>query len=219
MFTGIIQSIGQVRRLEPRGGDVRLCIATGKLEMADVALGDSIAVNGVCLTAVELAADSFAADCSRETLSLTTLGGLKPGSPVNLEKALTLSTPLGGHLVSGHVDGVGRVLEMSEDARSWRFRIESPAALARYIAHKGSICVDGVSLTVNAVDGAVFELNIVPHTLDETTIRHYQAGTRVNLEVDLVARYLERLLLGDRAAEPTAKGITLEYLAEHGFVR
>jgi riboflavin synthase len=219
MFTGIIQSVGQIRRLEPRGGDVRLTIATGKLPLADVALGDSIAVNGVCLTAVALAPDAFSADVSRETLSLTTLGDLAPGSPVNLEKALTLATPLGGHLVSGHVDGVGRVLERREDARSWRLRIEAPAELARYIAHKGSICVDGVSLTVNAVDGASFDLNIVPHTLDETIIVHYQAGTRVNLEVDLIARYLERLLLGDRAAEPKASGVTLELLAEHGFLR
>ncbi len=219
MFTGIIQAVGAIRRLEPRGGDVRLTIATGKLPMADVALGDSIAVNGVCLTSVVLSSDAFAADCSRETLSLTTLGDLAPGSPVNLEKALTLSTPLGGHLVSGHVDGVGRVLERSEDARSWRLRIEAPAELARYIAHKGSICVDGTSLTVNAVDGAVFELNIVPHTLDETITVHYQAGTRVNLEVDLIARYLERLLLGEKAAEPSARGLTLELLAEHGFLR
>jgi riboflavin synthase len=219
MFTGIIQSVGEIRRLEPRGGDVRLAVGTGKLPIADVALGDSIAVNGVCLTAVALAADAFSADVSRETLSLTTLGDLTPGSRVNLEKALTLSTPLGGHLVSGHVDGVGQVLERREDARSWRLRIEAPAELARYIAHKGSICVDGVSLTVNGVDGAVFDLNIVPHTLDETVIVGYRAGTRVNLEVDLIARYLERLLLGDKAAKPTASGMTLEFLAEHGFVR
>ncbi len=217
MFTGIIQSVGTLRRLEPRGGDVRLTIATGKLPMADVAMGDSIAVNGVCLTAVDLSSSAFSADCSRETLSLTTLGDLAPGSSVNLEKALTLSTPLGGHLVSGHVDGVGRVLERREDARSWRLRIEAPAGLARYIAHKGSICVDGVSLTVNAVDGACFDLNVVPHTLDETIIVHYQAGTRVNLEVDLIARYLERLLLGDKAAQPGVSGVTLELLAEHGF--
>jgi riboflavin synthase len=219
MFTGIIQSVGTVRRLEPRGGDVRISIATGKLPLADVALGDSVAVNGVCLTAVALDPDAFSADCSRETLSLTTLGDLVPGSPVNLEKALTLATPLGGHLVSGHVDGVGRVLERREDARSWRLRIEAPAELARYIAHKGSICVDGVSLTVNAVDGPCFELNIVPHTLQETIIVQYRPGTRVNLEVDLIARYLERLLLGDRAAEPKAGGLTLEFLAEHGFLR
>ena len=219
MFTGIIQSVGAIRRLEPRGGDVRLTIAAGKLPMDDVALGDSIAVNGVCLTAVELGGDGFGADCSRETLSLTTLGDLAPGSPVNLEKALTLSTPLGGHLVSGHVDGVGRVLEMAQDARSWRLRIEAPAELARYIAHKGSICVDGTSLTVNAVDGTVFELNIVPHTLEETIIGDYRAGARVNLEVDLIARYLERLLLGERAAQPAGRGVTLELLAEHGFLR
>lgn len=217
MFTGIIQSVGQIRRLEPRGGDVRLTIGTGKLPLGKAALGDSIAVNGVCLTAVTLTADSFAADVSRETLSLTTLGGLTPGSPVNLEQALTLATPLGGHLVSGHVDGVGRVLERAQDARSWRLRIAAPAELARYIAHKGSICVDGVSLTVNGVDGACFELNIVPHTLDETIIGRYQAGTSVNLEVDLIARYLERLLLGERAAEPKSGGITPEFLARHGF--
>lgn len=219
MFTGIIQSVGQIRRLDPRGGDVRLSIGTGKLPLADLSLGDSIAVNGVCLTAVDLGPDAFAADVSRETLSLTTLGHLVPGGPVNLEKALTLATPLGGHLVSGHVDGVGRVLERREDARSWRLRIEAPAGLARYIAHKGSICVDGVSLTVNAVDGACFDLNIVPHTLDETIIVFYQAGTRVNLEVDLIARYLERLLLGDKAAGPKSTGVTWELLAEHGYLR
>lgn len=219
MFTGIIQSVGEVRRLEPRGGDVRITIGTGQLPLSQAALGDSIAVNGVCLTAVTLAVDAFAADVSRETLALTTLGDLTPGSPVNLEPALTLATPLGGHLVSGHVDGVGRVLERQEDARSWRLRIAAPAGLARYIAHKGSICVDGVSLTVNAVDGACFELNIVPHTLAQTIIARYQAGTRVNLEVDLIARYLERLLLGEQAAVPNTGTLTREFLAEHGFAR
>ena len=219
MFTGIIQAVGQVRRLEPRGGDVRISLATGKLDLGDVALGDSIAVNGVCLTAVELASDGFAADVSRESLNLTTLGGLVSGSRVNLEKALTLSTRLGGHLVSGHVDGVGRVLELSEDARSWRYRIEAPAELARYIAHKGSICVDGTSLTVNQVDGFVFDLNIVPHTIAETIIGDYAAGSRVNLEVDLIARYLERLVLGEKAAESGSEGITTAFLAEHGFLR
>lgn len=205
MFTGIIQAIGEVRQLQPSGGDMRLRIATGKLDLSDVALGDSIAVNGVCLTAVELPGDGFVADVSRETLSLTSLGGLKAGSRVNLEKALTLATRLGGHLVSGHVDGLGRVLERHDDARSVRFTIEAPDALARYIAHKGSISVDGTSLTVNAVDGSRFELNIVPHTLRETIMGGYAAGSRVNLEVDLVARYLERLLLGDAAAH-TAGG-------------
>ena len=217
MFTGIIQSIGRIQRLEPRGGDVRLSIETGKLPLAGVVLGDSIAVNGVCLTAVGLDAQGFAADVSRETLSLTTLGGLAVGSRVNLEKALTLSTPLGGHLVSGHVDAVGTLLERHEDARSWRLRIQAPDELARYIAQKGSICVDGTSLTVNRVEGAVFELNIVPHTLQETIIGDYRPGTRVNLEVDLIARYLERLLLADEAANPKASGLTLAFLAEHGF--
>jgi riboflavin synthase len=219
MFTGIIQAIGEVQRLEPRGGDLRLYLHTGKLDLAGVRLGDSIAVNGVCLTAIDLPGNGFAADVSRETLSLTSLGGLKSGSRVNLETALTLATPLGGHLVSGHVDGLGEVLERNDDARSVRFRIQAPAELARYIAHKGSISVDGTSLTVNTVDGRVFELNIVPHTLQETIMDEYRSGTRVNLEVDLIARYLERLLLGERAAVPGASGITREMLAERGFIK
>ncbi|MCG6862406.1 MAG: riboflavin synthase [Chromatiaceae bacterium] len=219
MFTGIIQAIGEIRALEPRGGDVRLTLGTGKLDMAGVAPGDSIAVNGVCLTAVVVEGHSFAADVSRETLSLTTLGDLRPGSRANLEKALTLATPLGGHLVSGHVDGVGRVLDRREDARSVRFTIEAPSELARYIAHKGSISVDGTSLTVNGVRGQVLDLNIVPHTLQETIMSEYGAGSRVNLEVDLIARYLERLVLGDKAAESDAPGITAEFLAENGFLK
>ncbi len=219
MFTGIIQSVGQIQRLEPRGGDARLSIGAGKLPLDGVALGDSIAVNGVCLTVVALTAQGFSADVSRETLSLTTLGGLGIGARVNLEKALTLSTPLGGHLVSGHIDGVGTLLERVEDARSWRLRIQAPDALARYIAHKGSICVDGISLTVNQVDGAAFDLNIVPHTVQETIIGDYRPGGHVNLEVDLIARYLERLLLGDRAANPAASPLTRDFLAEHGFLK
>jgi len=163
---------------------------------------------------VALFGDRFAADVSRETLSLTTLGDLGPSSPVNLEKALTLSKPLGGHLVSGHVDGLGKILERTDDARSVRFRIQAPAELARYIAHKGSICIDGASLTVNAVRGAVFEVNIVPHTLQETIMAGYVVGTEVNLEVDLIARYLERLLLGEDTG-----GVTLETLRECGFVK
>jgi len=218
MFTGIIEAVGKVVELQQRAGDVRLRVSTGKLGLDDVALGDSIAVNGVCLTAVELPGDGFAADVSRETLSLTSLGQLKSGSPVNLEKALTLATRLGGHLVSGHVDGLGTVLERHDDARSVRFAIEAPAELARYIAHKGSITVDGTSLTVNAVDGRRFELNIVPHTLQETIMDSYAAGRRVNLEVDLVARYLERLLLGDKAAVAGETGIDLAMLARTGFI-
>ncbi|MET0084390.1 MAG: riboflavin synthase [Sedimenticola sp.] len=221
MFTGIIQAVGRIAGMQQRGGDMRLHIATGKLDLADVQLGDSIATNGVCLTVVELPGDGYVADVSRETLELSTLASLQPGSAVNLEKALTLSTPLGGHLVSGHVDGQGQVLERRDDARSVRFRIEVPAELARYIAHKGSICVDGASLTVNSVNGNQFELNIVPHTLEETIMTSYAPGSRVNLEVDLVARYLERLLLGEKAAEPgpAEGGVTLETLARSGFLK
>jgi riboflavin synthase len=195
-----------------------LRVQTGKLDLHDVVLGDSIAVNGVCLTAVELPGDGFWADVSGETLARTGIGSLKKGSPVNLEKALTPTTRLGGHLVSGHVDGIGVVQERWQDARSARFRIEAPAALAKYIAEKGSICVDGTSLTVNAVNGAEFELNIVPHTLQETIMDTYQKGTRVNLEVDLLARYLERLMLGDRAAQ-AGTVLTQAFLAEHGFIK
>lgn len=219
MFTGIIQAVGEVATLQQRGGDVRLRIRTRKLDLGDVVLGDSIAVNGVCLTAVELPGDGFVADVSRETLSLTSLGQLESGSPVNLEKALTLATRLGGHLVSGHVDGMGVVIERHDDARSVRFTIEAPADLARYVAHKGSITVDGTSLTVNAVAGRRFELNIVPHTLQETIMDGYAAGRQVNLEVDLVARYLERLLLGDKAAEADATPIDLAMLVRTGFAK
>ncbi len=218
MFTGIIAAVGEIAQLDWRGGDVRLRVRTGKLNLGDVALGDSIAVNGVCLTAVELPGDGFAADVSRETLSLTTLGELKPGSRVNLEKALTLAARLGGHLVSGHVDGMGRVRERHDDARSVRFSIAAPAELARYLAHKGSVAVDGTSLTINAVHGADFELNIVPHTLQETIMADYRPGRRVNLEVDLVARYLERLLLGEQAAQPGA-GVSEVLLREAGFIK
>lgn len=219
MFTGIIQAIGDIERLEPRGGDVRLAVRAGKLGLDSAVIGDSIAVNGVCLTAVQIGGGRFMADVSRETLSLTTLGNLGPGSRVNLETALTLATPLGGHLVSGHVDGVGTVLEVREDARSWRLRIHAPGDLARYIAQKGSICVDGTSLTVNEVKGAVFDLNIVPHTLEETIIGDYKSGSRVNLEVDLIARYLERLILGEHAGEQEVGSITEGFLRHHGFVR
>ena len=219
MFTGIIQATGTITRMESRSGDMRLSIATGQLDLSDVAMGDSIAVNGVCLTAVELPGDGFSADVSNETLALTTLGNLKVGSRVNLEKALTLSGRLGGHLVSGHVDGIGTVLERSPDARSERFVIEAPDVLARYIAQKGSVCVDGTSLTVNRVDGERFELNIVPHTLRETIIGDYVPGSEVNLEVDLIARYLERLMLGERAGLPGAKtDINEDLLRKTGFI-
>ena len=201
MFTGIIEALGNIGTTEQRGGDLRLHIRTGSLELGDVVLGDSIAVNGVCLTVVELPGDGFIADVSIETLNFTTAGQWQTGLSVNLERALTPTTRLGGHLVSGHVDGVGEVIERHQDARSERFRLRAPAELARYIAHKGSISVDGTSLTVNAVSGDEFELNIVPHTLAHTVFGTYQPGTKVNLEVDVIARYLERLLLGDKAAK------------------
>ena len=221
MFTGIIQAVGKVAGREQRGGDLRLTVHSGSLPLADVRPGDSIATNGICLTVIELTGDGYVADVSRETLELSTLSDLPVGSRLNLEKALTLSTPLGGHLVSGHVDGVGRILERREEGRSVRFQVEAPLELARYIAHKGSICIDGASLTVNTVEGSRFDLNIVPHTQQETIIAGYRPGTRVNLEVDLVARYLERLLLGHSAAESSAEshGVTRALLAERGFLR
>lgn len=219
MFTGIVEAMGSLASMTPHDGDMRLHIRTGELDLSDVALGDSIAVNGVCLTATELPGDGFRADVSNETLDNTTLGDLKPGHGVNLEKALTPASRLGGHLVSGHVDGVGEVVEVKPEARSWRIDIQAPDELARYLARKGSITVDGISLTVNAVSGARFSLNIVPHTREVTNMSDWQPGTRVNLEVDIIARYLERLLLGDKAAQPDAgDGISMAFLAEHGFL-
>lgn len=217
MFTGIIEAVGEIAALEPKGTDLRVRVRTGKLDLSDVAPGDSIAVSGVCLTAVELPGDGFWADVSGETLARTVFGAFRVGTRVNLEKALLPTTRLGGHLVSGHVDGVGEVVERRSDGRSERFRIRAPAELAKYIAEKGSICVDGVSLTVNAVEGALFDLNIVPHTLAETTLDEYRPGRKVNLEADIIARYLERLLLGERAA--AGDGLSEAFLAEHGFLK
>ncbi len=217
MFTGIIQAVGEVAATEPSGGDLRLRIRTGKLDLDDVQLGDSISTNGCCLTVVELPGDGYWADVSVESLNFTTLGGLKPGSKVNLEKALTPASRLGGHIVSGHVDGVGEVVSLEEDARSIRFVMRAPDELAKYIAHKGSITVDGTSLTVNAVNGAEFDLNIIPQTMAETVFSEYKPGTRVNLEVDVIARYLERLVLGDEAAKPGAGGLSMQTLAENGY--
>ena len=221
MFTGIIESIGTVKQMQDKGGDMRLELETGKLDMKDVVLGDSIAVNGVCLTVIQMTGNSFSADVSRETLKHTSLGKLKPGSQVNLEKALTLQTRLGGHMVSGHVDALGTVLERKDDARSIWFKVQAPANLAKYIVHKGSITVDGTSLTVNAVDGNEFELNIVPHTLQETIMNNYAAGTEVNLEVDIIGRYLERLLLGEKAADKdvAGNGVDMDLLQRAGFLK
>jgi len=194
MFTGIVQGVGRIRSVESRGGDVRMWIDAGGVPLGDVAVGGSIAVSGCCLTAIELEPTAFAADLSRETLSLTTAGEWSAGTPVNLEKALTAGQALGGHYVTGHVDGVGRVLSRHDDARSVRVEFEVPPELARYVARKGSICVDGVSLTVNGAAGSRFDVNLVPHTLEVTILGGYRPGTRVNLEVDIIARYLERLV-------------------------
>ena len=221
MFTGIIEAVGRLQSVENRQGDLRMTIDSGKLDLSDVQLGDSIATNGICLTVVELTGSGYVADVSLETLEHSTLNELPVGSPLNLEKALTPTTRLGGHLVSGHVDGVGRVVSVESAARSSVYWLEAPRELARYIAHKGSITVDGVSLTVNKVDGCRFALNIVPHTRQETNIVQYRAGTRVNLEVDMLARYLERLLdpsLKEEKAEPPSN-LTEGFLAEHGFMR
>jgi riboflavin synthase len=213
MFTGIIQSVGRIERLEPRGGDVRLVVDTAGLDLSDVQLGDSIAVSGVCLTAVTLEARGFGADVSNETLSLTTLGKLKAGDPVNLEKALRLADRLGGHLVSGHVDGLGKVVSITADGRSQRWTFEVPIALARYIAAKGSVCIDGTSLTVNEVAGQRFGVNLIPHTVEHTAFHARRVGDAVNIEVDVIARYVEQLL---RAGE--APKLDEAFLKQHGFV-
>jgi len=194
MFTGIVQDVGQVTAREMRGVDARLVITTRNFDLTDTVVGDSISVQGVCLTVVSLAGDAFAADVSHETLSLTTLGELQVGAPVNLEPALRAGDRLGGHLVSGHVDGVAQVSATSHDGDSLRVKITVPAELARYIARKGSVTVDGVSLTVNEVEGATFGVNLIPHTQAVTTLGRLQPGIRVNLEVDQMARYAERLL-------------------------
>ena len=196
MFTGIIEGVGRLAALERRGGDARLTVDVGTLAFDAVQLGESIAVNGVCLTVIEFDANTFAADASNETLALTTLGGLSAGDTLNLERAMRPADRLGGHLVSGHVDGLGRVERIEQDARAQRWRFSAPANLLRYIAKKGSICVDGVSLTVNEVDDAGFEVALIPHTVAHTRFAQTNVGDAVNLEIDLVARYVERLLAG-----------------------
>lgn len=198
MFTGLVQGIGRLAARESRGGDARLRIDAGTLPFDHVEAGESIAVNGACLTVVSFDAGGFEADASSETLALTTLGRLPVGRPLNLERALRAGDRLGGHLVSGHVDGVGTVAAVVEDARAQRWRVSAPSALMRYIAQKGSITVDGTSLTVNAVDGDAFEVALVPHTLSHTTFGSTRPGDPVNLEVDQVARYVERLLQDTR---------------------
>ena len=217
MFTGIIEAIGTVAAQKSQGGDVRLYVRTGELDLSDVKLGDSIAVNGVCLTAVELTGDGFWADVSNETLTRTSIGFLGAGKQINLEKALTPQTRLGGHLVSGHVDGLGSILSIEKAARSYHIRIQAPDELAKYIAEKGSICVDGISLTVNAVEGAIFHLNIVPHTWLSTTLAARKNNDKVNLEVDLLARYVERMLSREVNQTTENQGLSETLLKQYGF--
>ncbi|MFK5892385.1 MAG: riboflavin synthase [Pseudomonadota bacterium] len=221
MFTGIIQAIGKIAAIEATGIDSRFYIKTGKLDLNFVQLGDSIAVNGVCLTVIDLPGDGFWADVSAETLSKTAFKHIAVSTRVNLEKAVLATTHLGGHIVSGHVDGVGKVIHRSDAGRSVHFKIQTPDELAKYVAAKGSICINGISLTVNEVNGNVFDLNIVPHTLEETTLGDYVTGYEVNLEVDIIARYLERLLLGDKAAiknSVSGSQLTMEMLQKNGFL-
>jgi len=212
MFTGIIAALGDVIALQPNGGDLRLLIDAGKLDFSDVKLGDSIAINGVCLTVVSLQAQQLAFDVSQETISRSSLAALKTGSQVNLEKALAVGDRLGGHFVSGHVDGLGQISSIKDVARSWQMAVAVPAELHRYIAEKGSICIDGASLTVNKMTASGFEVNIIPHTLQETIIKDYQVGSKVNLEVDLIARYLERLLPAHDSK------LTPDFLKQHGYL-
>ena len=216
MFTGIIEATGKIKSLQQIKSEWRLCVDVGKLVLDDVKLGDSIAVNGCCLTVVEMDSNSFSADVSNETMDCTTLGSLKPSSRVNLEKAMLANSRFGGHIVSGHVDGVGELQSSEADGRSQRLTFQVPKELCKYIAAKGSICIDGTSLTVNEVGGLTFSINVIPHTQEETVIGDYLSAQKVNLEVDLVARYLERLMSG---TEETGIATALDesFLAEHGF--
>ena len=219
MFTGIIESLGKVESLQNVGGDVRLRIRTD-LDMSDVHLGDSIATNGICLTVIEWGDHWYAADVSRESLNRTTLGQWKVGQPVNVEKAMLPTTRFGGHIVSGHVDAVGEITLVREDARSVYYEVTAPAEIAKYLAEKGSITVDGISLTINHLRGNVLSLNLIPHTAERTNISTWKAGSKVNLEVDVLARYIERLLLGDKAAEQgKSTEISMAFLAENGFLK
>lgn len=219
MFTGIIESLGKVESLQSVGGDVRLRIQTDQ-DMSDVHLGDSIATNGICLTVIDWGENWYAADVSRESLDRTTLANWKVGQPVNVEKAMLPTTRFGGHIVSGHVDAVGEIVVVRSDARSIYFEVTAPKEIAKYLAEKGSITVDGISLTINHLRGNILSLNLIPHTAERTNISTWKLGTKVNLEVDILARYIERLLLGDKAAETTEQSkISMEFLAENGFLK
>ena len=216
MFTGIIKAKGIIRSLKKQGGDLCLSVESQDIDWAEFDIGESISVNGVCLTATALHADGFDADVSLETMNVTALGSLAAGSAVNLEPSISLGERLGGHLVSGHVDCVGTVTARDQDARSVRLTVEVPEQYSRYLARKGAVCVDGVSLTINEVSAAAFEVNIIPHTAAETIIREYVIGTAVNIEVDLVARYIERLLTGTGESKSDSD-ISVDFLKAHGY--
>lgn len=216
MFTGIIEAVGQITRLKPHGTDLTVTISSDTLDFSDVKLGDSIASNGICLTVTELHTGSFDADLSSETLSRSLFGQYKTGQKINLEKALLPTTRLGGHLVSGHVDGVSEVVRVDKTGRAWQIWITMPAGLQRYIAEKGSITVDGVSLTVNELSSDAFRLTIVPHTGAQTTLLQLKPGSKVHLEVDVLARYLERLLSAGKSDSPA--GVSLTLLQQRGFL-
>jgi riboflavin synthase len=217
MFTGIIEAVGTLTAITPKGEDISITVETGKLDMSDVKLGDSIATNGVCLTVVAFGANSYTADLSLETLKMTGFAQYKAGDKVNLEKAMLPSTRFGGHIVSGHVDGVGEIIERNQVGRAVEFWVKMPEDLTRYVAQKGSITVDGISLTVNGLRKDAFKLTIVPHTSEETTMDQFQVGRKVNLEVDVLARYLERLLQGNQQEDSSESRLTMEFLQQNGF--
>ncbi|WP_201610991.1 riboflavin synthase [Psychrobacter submarinus] len=224
MFTGIIESVGHVKSMQPVGGDIRLTIESNDLDFSDVKLGDSIASNGICLTVVAMGSNYYSVDVSRETIARTALESLKPGHIVNLEKAMLPTTRFGGHIVAGHVDGVGVISKVEKDARSIYIEIEIPKELAHYTATKGSITVDGISLTTNLVRDNIVSLNIIPHTAQVTNIgKHWLLGNKVNIEVDIVARYLERLINKDNRSANTISNpqtdVTEAFLADNGFMK
>ncbi|MEI8657160.1 riboflavin synthase [Vibrio sp. Hal054] len=217
MFTGIVEAVGQLTAITPKGEDVTITVNVGKLDMSDIKLGDSIATNGVCLTVVDFNDTSYSADLSLETLKKSGFADYKAGDKVNLEKAMLPTTRFGGHIVSGHVDGVGEIVERNIVGRAIEFWVELPEELNKYVAEKGSITVDGISLTVNDLRKNAFKLTIVPHTTQETTIDSFQVGRKVNLEVDVLARYLERLLQGREQAKQPESRLTMEFLQQNGF--
>lgn len=218
MFTGLVEVLGTLTEIRPVADDLRLSVKAELMPWGEVALGDSIAVNGVCLTVIELLPGGFRADASQETMACTSLQYLKPGTLVNLERALTLSKPLGGHLVSGHVDGLVRLQRQQSEARSIRYFFEVPQSLMHYIAAKGSVCLDGISLTVNSVVDQVFDVNLIPHTQTVTNAKNWVVGQELNLEVDLIARYLERFAQVGILHQQNKQGVTLNTLIDNGFM-